>query len=503
MTLERETLNVFDDKHRLALVETRTAGTDRGPGELIRYQLANHLDSSVLELDQDAQVISYEEYYPYGGTSYQAVRAGTEAPKRYRYTGKERDEQTGLYYYGARYYAPWLARWTAADPAGLKDGPNVYTYCRDNPVRLMDQDGQQSNDDLTGIGTSHDTPQQAAAARAAGAAAAPPKPAPAPQQPQPDPGEKPVIGRSTKPGPDNLGDLPESPDSRKIGSDVQLQTPGPTQNAFVPRATGPYSTLEATGSGLLASATDPRQGGTGQVGGGLQARFTLNPNTEIGFGGTYGRNFTLGGGPLTGPARVGSAFGMLHLSQAQPPDAEGSSGFGGFLTVGAAFGAGPAGQTGWMVSGTGAYSLTWPGDGFFQGLDVNAGLAASAYNQLNGINVGDSAAPFASVNFSLPKHVNFEVYGSVPVGTGGNLSDPTSKATPFSGRLGAGLGIQFPLGDYAVGVEAGVTGEYANVRVPDAPRAGYGNISPWLNISLGAVKRRVDFSDPSLFPAHY
>ena len=146
VTLERETLNVFDDTHRLALVETRTAGTDRGPGELIRYQLTNHLDSSVLELDQDAQVISYEEYYPYGSTSYQAVRARVEAPKRYRYTGKERDTETGLYYYGARYYAPWLARWISPDPAGLTDGANLYRYVRDNPLHRTDPSGTNSDD---------------------------------------------------------------------------------------------------------------------------------------------------------------------------------------------------------------------------------------------------------------------------------------------------------------------------------------------------------------------
>ena len=92
---------MFDDEHRLALVETRTTGTDPGPAELTRYQLANHLDSSVLELGQDAQVITYEEYYPYGSTSYLAVRVGIEAPKRYRYTAKERDTETGLRYHGS------------------------------------------------------------------------------------------------------------------------------------------------------------------------------------------------------------------------------------------------------------------------------------------------------------------------------------------------------------------------------------------------------------------
>ena len=143
VTLERETLQVFDDKHRIALIETRTVGTDRGPGELIRYQLANHLDSAVLELDQRAQVISYEEYYAYGSTSYQAVRADLEAPKRYRYTGKERDTETGLYYHGARYYIPWLARWANCDPAGLVDGTDLYTYARGNPIVYADPSGTQ------------------------------------------------------------------------------------------------------------------------------------------------------------------------------------------------------------------------------------------------------------------------------------------------------------------------------------------------------------------------
>jgi hypothetical protein len=116
--------------------------------------------------------------------------------------------------------------------------------------------------------------------------------------------------------------------------------------------------------------------------------------------------------------------------------------------------------------------------------------------------VGNAVTPFESLNLTLlPGHVNFEVYGSVPIGTGGNLSDPTSTATPFSGRLGGGLGIQFPFGGYAVGVEAGATGEAANVRVPGQPSAGFGNWSPWINIGFGAVNSRVTFGDTSAFPA--
>ncbi len=57
-----------------------------------------------------AQIISYEEYTPYGSTSYQAVRSQTETAKRYRYTGKERDRRVGCDYNQAEYYAPWLGR---------------------------------------------------------------------------------------------------------------------------------------------------------------------------------------------------------------------------------------------------------------------------------------------------------------------------------------------------------------------------------------------------------
>ena len=49
-------------------------------------------------MDNRAQIISYEEYTPYGTTSYYIA----SIPKQYRYTGKERDEENGLYYSGAR-----------------------------------------------------------------------------------------------------------------------------------------------------------------------------------------------------------------------------------------------------------------------------------------------------------------------------------------------------------------------------------------------------------------
>src|SRR5439155_12955749 len=133
IALERETLMLSLQQDRFAVIETRTQGAaDPAPAQLVRYQHANHLGSIALELDATGDIISYEEYFAYGSTSYQAVRSHVETPKRFRYTGQERDEETDFYYHDRRYYAPWLGRWTAQDPAGAVDGTNLYVYCRNN-----------------------------------------------------------------------------------------------------------------------------------------------------------------------------------------------------------------------------------------------------------------------------------------------------------------------------------------------------------------------------------
>jgi RHS repeat-associated protein len=149
VTLERETLHIMDEKQRIALVETKTLDVTlplTTYASLIRYHLGNHLGSASLELDQQAQIISYEEYTPYGSTAYQAVRSGLEAsPKRYRYTGMERDEESGLNYHGARYYAPWLGRWASTDPIGIGDGISLFLYTRSNPINGIDVNGKDTD----------------------------------------------------------------------------------------------------------------------------------------------------------------------------------------------------------------------------------------------------------------------------------------------------------------------------------------------------------------------
>src|SRR5690606_13598600 len=109
------------------------------------------LGSAGLELDHEGKIISYEEFTPYGATSYWATRSVTETPKRYRYTGKERDEESGLHYHGARYYAAWLGRWISPDPEGLIDGVNVYVYARCNPLYYTDLSGTQSEPSVGAI----------------------------------------------------------------------------------------------------------------------------------------------------------------------------------------------------------------------------------------------------------------------------------------------------------------------------------------------------------------
>jgi RHS repeat-associated protein len=153
VTMERETLHVMDDKRRVAMVETKTV--DASPGATgigvprWRFQLDNHLASALLELGATGIVISYEEYHPYGTTAFHAFDTGAGvSAKRYRYTGKEKDEETGFYYHGARHYAPWLGRWTATDPAGIKGtATNLYEYCRNNPTTSMDPDGRDPTND--------------------------------------------------------------------------------------------------------------------------------------------------------------------------------------------------------------------------------------------------------------------------------------------------------------------------------------------------------------------
>ena len=108
----------------------------------MKYHLGDHLGSSTVVIDASGAWINREEYFPYGETSF-----GSFARKRYRFTGKERDEESGLYYHGARYYGLSLARWISADPIGHADGLNLYSYVENNPLRYSDRHGLAKDGD--------------------------------------------------------------------------------------------------------------------------------------------------------------------------------------------------------------------------------------------------------------------------------------------------------------------------------------------------------------------
>ncbi len=145
--LERTTSHISDGSNRIALLHQWTRDqldteTDDITQKKIHYQFSNHLGTSSLELDENRRVISYEEYFPFGGTSFIAGNNVREVElKEYRYTGKEWDDNTGFYYYGYRYYVPWIGNWLSPDPAGPVDTINLYQYVANNPVNVVDPNG--------------------------------------------------------------------------------------------------------------------------------------------------------------------------------------------------------------------------------------------------------------------------------------------------------------------------------------------------------------------------
>ncbi|AMT90278.1 MULTISPECIES: RHS repeat domain-containing protein [Pseudomonas] len=136
-----ETLHVISVQAGRCAVEILHWDTKDKVADQYRYQFSNHLGSNMLVLDDQGNTICEENYFPYGGTSWWAGPDQVQARyKTRRYAGQELDA-TGLYYYGQRFYAPWLMRWISPDPVGITDGLNRYLMVRGNPVRFVDRQG--------------------------------------------------------------------------------------------------------------------------------------------------------------------------------------------------------------------------------------------------------------------------------------------------------------------------------------------------------------------------
>jgi len=143
--------HIFAGSQRIA---TKVADANLSTIETEQYYYhPDHLGSSSYITDATGQVYEHLEYFPFGET-WTHEQTGNPKVTPYRFTGKELDEETGLYYYGARYYDPRTSVWQSPDPilnkyvsgegnGGVYNPINlgVYTYTYNNPINLSDPDG--------------------------------------------------------------------------------------------------------------------------------------------------------------------------------------------------------------------------------------------------------------------------------------------------------------------------------------------------------------------------
>ena len=121
-------------------VEKDSAMDSSDPEKLVFFYHPDHLGSTSYVTDFDGNVTQHVEYIPYGEIFMEERNSSFSTP--YLFNAKELDEETGLYYYGARYLNPMDAMWLSVDPLFEKYvGMSPYNYCAGNPVKLVDPDG--------------------------------------------------------------------------------------------------------------------------------------------------------------------------------------------------------------------------------------------------------------------------------------------------------------------------------------------------------------------------
>ncbi len=135
--IDNNILHILDNKKRIAIIRIGNPVTD-DLAQDVTYILTDHLNSSNVILDGNGNLMNREEYFPYGETSF-----GGYVKKRYRFTGKEREEESKLYYHGTRYYLPWLSRWLSCDPLLIANGASPYRYTSNNPLLFNDPTGME------------------------------------------------------------------------------------------------------------------------------------------------------------------------------------------------------------------------------------------------------------------------------------------------------------------------------------------------------------------------
>ena len=111
----------------------------------------DHLGSSSYITDREGRITQHTEYIAFGEVLFEEHSTSTTMP--YLFNGKELDSETGLYYYGARYYDPKVSLWLNVDPlAGRYPHISPYTYVNNNPINLIDPFGLEAEDPPTDSG---------------------------------------------------------------------------------------------------------------------------------------------------------------------------------------------------------------------------------------------------------------------------------------------------------------------------------------------------------------
>ncbi|NCA86889.1 MAG: RHS repeat-associated core domain-containing protein, partial [Clostridia bacterium] len=112
-----------------------------------QYFLKDHLGNTRITFNESGSIVQEDSYYPYGmnmaGLSHES---GEDLPNKYRYNGKELQDDFGLgwYDYGARFYDPTGVHWTTVDPMAEKYNQwSPYNYVLNNPIKSIDPDGTE------------------------------------------------------------------------------------------------------------------------------------------------------------------------------------------------------------------------------------------------------------------------------------------------------------------------------------------------------------------------
>jgi RHS repeat-associated protein len=118
----------------------------------IYYYHSDHLGTGTFLSDFDGNPYQFFLNLPFGETMAEQHSYSGDYTNRYKFNGKELDEETGLYYYGARYYNPKFSIWLSVDPLAEKfPSWNPYNYCMDNPLYYTDPTGMSAEPPVNGL----------------------------------------------------------------------------------------------------------------------------------------------------------------------------------------------------------------------------------------------------------------------------------------------------------------------------------------------------------------